>query len=87
MSADRTVVVYGAYGHTARFVVAELLERGWIPVLSGRDADKLAALGDAFPGLERRQASVENPVSLDRALGGAMGSSIARDPFWTRQRL
>jgi short subunit dehydrogenase-like uncharacterized protein len=81
MSADRTVVVYGAYGHTARFVVAELLERGWIPVLSGRDADKLAALGNVFPGLERRQASVEDPVSLDRALGGAMGVINCAGPF------
>lgn len=73
MSADRTVVVYGAYGHTGRFVVAELLERGWTPVLSGRDAGKLAALGDVFPDLERRPASVEDPASLDRALYGAMG--------------
>lgn len=81
MSVDRTVVVYGAYGHTGRFVVAELLERGWIPVLSGRDAGKLAALGDAFPGLERRLASVEDPASLDRALAGAMGVINCAGPF------
>ncbi|KAF1707606.1 saccharopine dehydrogenase family protein [Pseudoxanthomonas sacheonensis] len=81
MSTDRTVVVYGAYGHTGRFVVAELLERGWIPVLSGRDAGKLAALGDAFPGLERRLASVEDPASLDRALAGAMGVINCAGPF------
>jgi short subunit dehydrogenase-like uncharacterized protein len=81
MSANRTVVVYGAYGHTGRFVVAELLERGWIPVLSGRDAGKLAALGDAFPGLERRLASVEDPASLDRALDGTMGVINCAGPF------
>lgn len=81
MNTNRTVVVYGAYGHTGRFVVAELLERGWIPVLSGRDARKLAALGDAFPGLERRQASVEEPASLDRALDGAMGVINCAGPF------
>lgn len=81
MSVDRTVVVYGAYGHTGRFVVAELLERGWIPVLSGRDAGKLATLGEAFPGLERRLASVEVPASLDRALDGAMGVINCAGPF------
>ncbi len=81
MNVDRTVVVYGAYGHTGRFVVAELLERGWIPILSGRDAGKLAALGDVFPGLERRPASVEDPASLDRALDGAMGVINCAGPF------
>lgn len=81
MSIDRTVVVYGAYGHTGRFVVAELLERGWIPILSGRDAGKLDALGDVFPGLESRPASVEDPASLDRALDGAMGVINCAGPF------
>lgn len=81
MSTKRAVVVYGAYGHTGRFVVAELLERGWIPVLSGRDAGKLAALGDAFPGLERRLASVEDPASLDRALDGTMAVINCAGPF------
>lgn len=81
MSIDRTVVVYGAYGHTGRFVVAELLERGWIPILSGRDTGKLDALGDVFPGLERRPASVEDPASLDRMLDGAMGVINCAGPF------
>lgn len=81
MSIDRAVVVYGAYGHTGRFVVAELLERGWIPILSGRDTGKLDALGDVFPGLESRPASVEDPASLDRALDGAMGVINCAGPF------
>ena len=38
------VTVYGAYGHTGRFIVRELLKRGWTPVLAGRDAAKLAGL-------------------------------------------
>jgi short subunit dehydrogenase-like uncharacterized protein len=41
-ASNRVIAVFGAYGHTARFVVAELGERGWTPVLSGRDAAKLA---------------------------------------------
>ena len=55
--------------------------RGWTPVLSGRDADRLAALGDVFPGLEKRLASVEDPASLDRALDGAMGVINCAGPF------
>ncbi|MEV6524359.1 saccharopine dehydrogenase NADP-binding domain-containing protein [Longispora sp. NPDC051575] len=45
----QAITVYGAYGHTGRFVVAELRRRGWTPVLAGRDAAKLAAARDAVP--------------------------------------
>lgn len=38
MTSNRVLTVYGAYGHTGRFVVAELRKRGWTPILSGRDA-------------------------------------------------
>lgn len=44
MGSDRTVAVFGAYGHTGRFVVAELRARGFRPVLVGRDPDRLKAL-------------------------------------------
>ncbi|PWS44038.1 saccharopine dehydrogenase [Streptomyces sp. ZEA17I] len=44
MGTDRAVAVFGAYGHTGRFVVAELRARGLRPVLVGRDPDKLKAL-------------------------------------------
>lgn len=41
--SGQTVAVFGAYGHTGRFVVAQLLERGFVPVLSGRDAGRLGS--------------------------------------------
>jgi saccharopine dehydrogenase-like NADP-dependent oxidoreductase len=81
MNTNRTVAVFGAYGHTGRFVVAELCRRGWTPILSGRDAGTLAALGDAFPALEQRPASVDDPATLDRALDGAMGVINCAGPF------
>ena len=81
MTPARRVAVYGAYGHTGRFVVAELLARGWIPVASGRDATKLDALAAAFPGLECRQASIEDPASLDRALAGTIAVINCAGPF------
>lgn len=63
--------VFGAYGHTARFVTAELLQRGWTPVLSGRDPAKLAAAAAAHPGVEFRIASVLDQPSVDRAIADA----------------
>jgi short subunit dehydrogenase-like uncharacterized protein len=42
MGSD-AVTVFGAYGHTGRFVVSELRKREWTPILSGRDPAKLAA--------------------------------------------
>lgn len=78
---NRTVTVFGAYGHTGRFVVAELVARGWTPILSGRDADKLAALGLAFPGLEQRPASIEDAASLDHALADASAVINCAGPF------
>ncbi|WP_103348400.1 saccharopine dehydrogenase NADP-binding domain-containing protein [Amycolatopsis sp. CA-128772] len=67
-----SVLVYGAYGHTGRFVVAELRKRGFEPVLSGRDAARL-------PG--GRPASVDDPASLDRALEGVAAVINCAGPF------
>ncbi|TDD79211.1 saccharopine dehydrogenase [Actinomadura darangshiensis] len=79
MGSGRTVAVFGAYGHTGRFVVAELRKRGFVPVLSGRDAGKLEAMAE--PGLEARPASVDDPASLDRALAGAAAVINSAGPF------
>jgi saccharopine dehydrogenase-like NADP-dependent oxidoreductase len=67
-----SVLVYGAYGHTGRFVVAELRKRGYDVVLSGRNAAKL-------PG--GRPASVDDPASLDRALEGVAAVINCAGPF------
>jgi NAD(P)-dependent dehydrogenase (short-subunit alcohol dehydrogenase family) len=82
MNASRkTVTVFGAYGHTGRFVVAELLSRGWTAILSGRDPDKLTALGQVHPGQALRPARVDDPMSLDRALAGASAVINCAGPF------
>ena len=83
MATGHKVAVYGAYGHTGRFVVSELLERGFVPVLAGRDAEKLRALAESHPGLEVRPASVDDPASLDRALSGAAAVINTAGPFAT----
>ena len=81
MPSNPTVAVFGAYGHTGRFVVSELRRRGWTPVLSGRDAGKLAELAAASTDLESRPASIDDPASLDRALAGAAAVINCAGPF------
>ena len=81
MGTDRNVAVFGASGHTGRFVVTELRERGHVPLLVGRDRDKLLASTRARPGLAARQASVDDPASLDRALHGAAAVINCAGPF------
>lgn len=80
MTSGIRVAVYGAYGHTGRFVVAELQERGFVPVLSGRDAEKLKALA-AETGLEARPASVGDPASLDGMSAGTAAVINCAGPF------
>jgi len=81
MTSNKSVAVYGAYGHTGRFVVSELRRRGWTPILSGRDPKKLEALVAEHPGLTLRPASVDDPASLDRALAGAVAVINCAGPF------
>ncbi|MET8041401.1 NAD(P)H-binding protein [Micromonospora sp. NPDC005215] len=73
---SQRVAVFGAYGHTGRFVVTELRERGFVPLPLGRDARKLAA-----SGLPYRVASVEDPASLDQALTGVDAVINCAGPF------
>lgn len=67
MDIDRTrrVLVYGAAGHTGRFVVEELIRRGIAPIAAGRRADALVSL----PHLERRVFDLERPAAVEDALG------------------
>ncbi|MFD5880875.1 saccharopine dehydrogenase family protein [Streptomyces yangpuensis] len=80
MGSGQQVAVFGAYGHTGRFVVRELVERGFVPVLSGRDSVKLKALADGT-GLDARPATVDDPDTLDRALAGTAAVVNCAGPF------
>jgi short subunit dehydrogenase-like uncharacterized protein len=63
-SDRKAVAVYGAGGHTGRFVVNEALRRGLQVVAIGRDASRLPA------GVEVRVAAIDNAAALDAALKG-----------------
>ncbi|MFD9564093.1 saccharopine dehydrogenase family protein [Streptomyces sp. NPDC059994] len=80
MGSGQLVAVFGAYGHTGRFVVAELAARGFVPVPSGRNAQALEELAGEH-GLEARVASVGDPASLDRALAGTVAVINCAGPF------
>lgn len=81
MPRNNAIVVYGAAGHTGRFVVVELQRRGFSPVLAGRDPAKLDQVGAAFPGLEKRVAPTTDPAALDRAFAGTAIVINCAGPF------
>ncbi|MFI6644926.1 saccharopine dehydrogenase NADP-binding domain-containing protein [Streptomyces sp. NPDC050504] len=81
MSTAGTVVVYGATGHTGRFVVAELRRRGVATIVSGRDAARLAALAVEVGAVAARPAPVDDPAALDRAFAGAAAVVNCAGPF------
>jgi NAD(P)-dependent dehydrogenase (short-subunit alcohol dehydrogenase family) len=78
---DRTVAVFGATGHTGRFVVDELRRRGMVPVAVARDSAKLAASGFRERGIVSKCASCDDLASLDDALGGVAAVINCAGPF------
>ena len=77
----RKVAVYGASGHTGRFMVAELMRRGFAPLAIGRDSAKMAKSGFQAIGIPIRTACIDDAASLDRALAGAAAVINCAGPF------
>lgn len=75
------VMVYGASGHTARFVVDELLRRGLTPVLAGRSADRLTEAAAGHEGLDRRVVGLDDLDLLRRAIDGVAVVVNCAGPF------
>jgi hypothetical protein len=78
--AEARIVVFGASGHTGRFVIRELQRRGRAPVVAGRDGEKVRAVAAQF-GLEWRVARIEDPASLDDAVESAAAIINCAGPF------
>jgi short subunit dehydrogenase-like uncharacterized protein len=76
-----SIAVYGANGHTGRFVIRELLRRGIAPVAVARDEAKLAVSDLAARGVPTRAASIDDPASLDRALTDVAAVINCAGPF------
>jgi hypothetical protein len=79
--SKKTVTVFGAYGHTGRFVIAQLHKRGWKTILAGRDAAKLNHVAAEYPESEVRVASVDDDGSLDRAMADTSAVINCAGPF------
>ncbi len=75
------IVVFGASGHTGRFVVSELARRGMMAILAGRDSEKLFTLQKAYPEFGIRVACIADPASLDQALLGTSLVINCAGPF------
>jgi short subunit dehydrogenase-like uncharacterized protein len=74
------VAVIGATGYTGRFVVADVLRRGITPIAIARNAAALEA-ANFDKKVVRRQATVDDAESLDRALQGAQAVINTAGPF------
>ena len=61
------LAIYGAYGHTGKFIVSQLCTQGFNPVLIGRNKEKLIELKQQYPNLETVVADINDPNSLDKA--------------------
>jgi hypothetical protein len=81
MNTTDRVLVYGATGHTGRFVVDELVRRGLTPVLAGRSAERLAAVVPRHAALEHRVVVLDEPDLLRRSLAGVGAVINCAGPF------
>ncbi len=81
MNASERVLVYGAAGHTGRFVVDELLRCGLTPVPAGRSAARLAAALVQHHSLDLRVVGIEDPEQLRRAVSDVGAVINCAGPF------
>ncbi|HEX2592900.1 MAG TPA: saccharopine dehydrogenase NADP-binding domain-containing protein [Rhizomicrobium sp.] len=78
-TGEKAVAVFGASGHTGRFVVEELLRRGYRPIAVGRDSAKLASF--ASRRIDTRTASIDDASALDKAFAGTAAVINCAGPF------
>lgn len=68
---NTNIVVYGAYGHTGKFIIAEMYRQGFRPILSGRDKIKLSEISKQYPDLITQVADINDAHTLDNAFSNA----------------
>jgi short subunit dehydrogenase-like uncharacterized protein len=73
-------MLYGAYGSTGRLILDEALRRGHRPVLAGRNAAPLSAVGQAT-GLSTLQLSLDDSTALRAALTRLSCVVLAAGPY------
>lgn len=78
---ENSIAIYGAYGHTGKFIVAELDRQGYKLILSGRDYEKLLHLQEQYPNSVIKAADIHDPQSLDTAFAEAKIVINCAGPF------
>ncbi|MBY0587679.1 saccharopine dehydrogenase NADP-binding domain-containing protein [bacterium] len=73
-------LLYGAYGYTGELTVRIATEKGYRPILSGRDPVKLEEVARKYD-LPFRVASLEDRSSIDKALEGVTLVLHTAGPF------
>jgi saccharopine dehydrogenase (NAD+, L-lysine-forming) len=73
-------MIYGAYGYTGSLVAQLAATRGELPVLAGRDEERLAALGEQL-GLEHRAFALSDPAAVRSGLDGIGTVAHCAGPF------
>lgn len=78
---ENSIAIYGAYGHTGKFIVAELNKLGYKLILSGRDHEKLILLQKEYPDSKIKAADIQDSKTLDDAFSGAKIIINCAGPF------
>ena len=73
-------LLYGAYGYTGRLITRMASDYGLRPLLSGRNAEKLAAMHSEY-GYDYRAVDLGNRTELDALLAGVPVVLHAAGPF------
>lgn len=81
MTNSSDIAVFGATGHTGRFVLAELQQRGFRARAIGRNKDKLDRLTAQFNLTDVRFADLDDNASLDDAVRDAQLIINCAGPF------
>ncbi|HIY67532.1 MAG TPA: saccharopine dehydrogenase NADP-binding domain-containing protein [Candidatus Agrococcus pullicola] len=76
-----SILVYGAYGHTGRFVVEEIVRRKLRPILAGRNRRRLEELEARYRGTEVAVAAVDEADALLGAVERAAVVINCAGPF------
>jgi len=78
MSED--LVVYGSYGYTGSLITEALVDRGYAPLLAGRDRDRLSDQA-IRAGCEFEVVALDEPQVLDMVLEDATAVLHCAGPF------
>jgi short subunit dehydrogenase-like uncharacterized protein len=80
-NVNTDIAIYGAYGHTGKFIVSQLYDQGYKPILSGRNSERLFKLNQDYPDLTIKAADINQPKSLDEAFSDAKIIVNCAGPF------